>query len=683
MLRRRIYYSLKPFVPWGIRMGIRRHFALRKRMRTQHLWPINESSRMRPKKWIGWPEGKQFAFILSHDVEGRKGLAQVEKLAKVEMELGFRSSFNFIPEGEYKVPSHLIEWLKKNNFEVGVHDLRHDGKLFGSREHFNKSAKRINEYLKKWEAEGYRSGFMLHNLEWFHELNILYDASTFDSDPFEPQPDPANTIFPFWVPNPKGENHDTSSGNNNSSAQGYVELPYTLAQDSTIFLLFKEDNNYIWEHKTDWLAKNGGMVFLNLHPDYVNFTEKKTRQNEFSISRYKDFLNYIKNHYKDKFWHCLPRDVATYVKKNRESVEHINSTKPLSKADLKKEKKRKIWIDLENTPHIPFFNPIKKELEKLKFEVVLTARDAYQTCDMADLYKLQYKRIGRHYGKNKLLKLIGLLIRTGQLVPFALRERPMLSLNHGSRTHNFVSNLLHIPTLTISDYEHASQRFIWKPTWTMVPKPIAETYKGADSSNLLRYDGLKEDVYAPQLKIDGSIKAQLGIREGEIMVTVRPPATEAHYHNPEAEELFRLFMERINELDHAMAVLLPRNERQKSEIKMKFSKWFEKPGKIVIPNQVVDGMNLVWHSDLVVSGGGTMNREAAALGVPVYSIFRGTAGAVDKKLESEGRLVFIQNPEDVEKKILIVSRDKTAALDQRPRKALIDIIKHISIICHS
>ena len=116
--------------------------------------------------------------------------------------LGFRSSFNFIPEGAYRVPPAFRDELTRNGFEVGVPDLKHDGRLFRSVAEFRSRAMRINEYLRDWNAVGFRSGFMLHNLDWLHNLDIEYDMSTFDTDPFEPQPDGRNTIFPFWVPLP-------------------------------------------------------------------------------------------------------------------------------------------------------------------------------------------------------------------------------------------------------------------------------------------------------------------------------------------------------------------------------------------------------------------------------------------------------------------------------------------------
>ena len=129
-------------------MALRRWFALRKPDSVLEQWPILPGSEKPPANWPGWPDGQQFAFVLTHDVEGPEGLAKVRKLAELEMQLGFRSCFNFIPESDYTVPATLRTWLRENGFEVGVHDLHHDGKLFSSREVFQKGVPTINHHLK-------------------------------------------------------------------------------------------------------------------------------------------------------------------------------------------------------------------------------------------------------------------------------------------------------------------------------------------------------------------------------------------------------------------------------------------------------------------------------------------------------------------------------------------------------
>ena len=321
MIRNRLYYALKPMIPSSTRMAVRRWFAQNKRKRAECVWPILPGSEKRPAGWIGWPEGKRFAFVLTHDVESARGVERSPRLMELEAELGFCSSFNFIPEGGYRTSPMLLNDLRRNGFEVGVHDLHHDGKLYRNREDFRRKAHQINRHLKGWGAVGFRSGFMLHNLEWLHDLTIAYDASTFDTDPFEPQPDGAWTIFPFWVPAPvKTEieslkSDPTSDLRSQPSRSGYVELPYTLPQDSTLFLLFRERTPEIWFKKLDWIAENGGMALVNVHPDYTDFSGKsKGRNGEYPVQLYRELLEYVQSRYAGQYWHALPHEVATHLR---------------------------------------------------------------------------------------------------------------------------------------------------------------------------------------------------------------------------------------------------------------------------------------------------------------------------------------------------------------------------------
>lgn len=296
-----LYYLLKPAIPHSVRLKLRARYASRQRQRSADVWPINESIGQPPEWWSGWPEGKKFAFVLTHDVEGTKGMKRCQALAELEMKLGFRSSFNFVPEGEYDTPVSLRSFLAEHGFEVGVHDLHHDGTLYRSKAEFSAAAVRINKHLENWQAVGFRSAFMFHNLDWLKELNVLYDASTFDTDPFEPQPDSANTIFPFWV--------------GRSDGSGYVELPYSLAQDSTLYLVLGEETNEIWKRKLDWVAKHGGMALVNVHPDYIAFGEK-VGQAEFPVRLYEEFLAHVSAQFGADAWCALPCDVAQFVKKS-------------------------------------------------------------------------------------------------------------------------------------------------------------------------------------------------------------------------------------------------------------------------------------------------------------------------------------------------------------------------------
>jgi glycosyltransferase involved in cell wall biosynthesis len=304
---RRLYYAVKPFLPWRVRMGLRRMLARRKLNASKEVWPVDPAAATPPPGWNGWPEGKRFSFVLTHDVEGVEGLAKCRQLAELEMEMGVRSSFNFIPEGEYKVPKELRDWLIANGFEVGIHDLRHDGKLFQSHSSFRLKAARINQYAREWGATGFRAGFMLRNLDWYHQLDISYDASTFDTDPFEPQPDGARTIFPFWVPAITGQ----------AERPGYVELPYTLPQDFSLFLLLREKSPEIWLKKLDWIAQNGGMSLVIVHPDYLCFEGEKPHAHTFPVSHYRALLKHVRDHHAGKYWQALPREVANFAAQSR------------------------------------------------------------------------------------------------------------------------------------------------------------------------------------------------------------------------------------------------------------------------------------------------------------------------------------------------------------------------------
>jgi uncharacterized protein len=316
---------------------------------------------------------------------------------------------------------------------------------------------------------------------------------------------------------------------------------------------------------------------------------------------------------------------------------------------------KKIWIDLDNSPHVPFFLPIMEELNHRGYQVLLTARDSYQVCELLHLYDLPCKVIGSHWGRNRLLKMLGTCLRALRLLPFIASNKPDLAVSHGSRAQTLASFLLGIPTLTMYDYEFTSGIPFVRSLWLGAPEYLPDLVDYKAKSRMFKYPGLKEDVYVPRFRPDPTVRKQLGISSDDLMILVRPPATEAHYHNPEAEVLFAAAMHLFMEQPQTRVVLLPRNGRQSADLQTTWRKCIAER-KIVIPPHAMDGLNLIWSSDLVVSGGGTMNREAAALGIPVYSIFRGTIGAVDRYLASQNRLVLLETVEDVRTKIALQRR---------------------------
>jgi peptidoglycan/xylan/chitin deacetylase (PgdA/CDA1 family) len=293
------YYALKPWIPRNVQLMARRAWIWRRMGQYGAVWPIDAGAGISPVDWPGWPEGKRFALVLTHDVERPGGLSRVPELAEMERRLGFRSSYYFVPE-KYELPPRLRKDLDADGFEVGVHGLNHDGKYFNSREIFADRALRINRYLKEWNAVGFRMPAMHHKLDWFHDLRIEYDASTFDTDPFEPQSDGIRTIFPFRV---KGE----------SGQRGYVELPYTLPQDFLLYVLLREKTIDIWKKKLDWIVERGGMALLLVHPDYMCFERRRLGSEEYPADYYREMLLHVKTRYEDLFWNALPREVAFHV----------------------------------------------------------------------------------------------------------------------------------------------------------------------------------------------------------------------------------------------------------------------------------------------------------------------------------------------------------------------------------
>lgn len=293
------YYSMKFLIPRSLQIWMRRQLILRKRASCADIWPIDKSAGDPPAGWTGWPDGKRFALVLTHDVDKAKGGNNCYQLAEIEECLGFRSSFNFVSK-DYKVPAALRQHLTDRGFEIGVHGLHHNGNPFRSESYFKLQAIEINRYLKDWGAVGFRSPSMYHDLEMLHHLDIEYDASTFDTDPFEPQPDSMGTIFPFWVPD-------------RDRQKGYVELPYTLPQDFLLFVLMQEKNVDVWKKKLAWIVAHGGMALFITHPDYMNF-DKHPSFEEYPARWYMEFLDYIRSQYKDQYWHILPREMARWWK---------------------------------------------------------------------------------------------------------------------------------------------------------------------------------------------------------------------------------------------------------------------------------------------------------------------------------------------------------------------------------
>lgn len=671
----RFYYGLKPLIPRSVQIKVRRGVAKIRRKSFSRSWPILEKAGRQPEGWKGWPDNKKFALAILHDVDSILGLTNCLRLLDLDLALGIKASFNFVAE-DYWVPLWYLQKIKDNGFEVGLHGLTHDARLFLSRKKFDKAFERIKYYQIHWGAVGFVAPSMICNQKWLTEFNLMWGCSSFDTDPFEPQRQDVHTIFPFYV---KGS----------QPYSGYIEIPYTLPQDHALFVILQEKDIQIWKRKIDWIAQQGGLAMLNVHPDYLNF-ENRWALDNYPANLYIDFINYVKEKYEGQYWLALPREIAQFWKENYvPEIQAESSGLELKKLSFKLGNKStntkppvpatRIWIDLDNTPHVPFFIPIIRELERRGHQIVISARDAFQVCQLADQKGLRFTKAGKHYGKNPIKKIWGLFFRGFQLIPFIKINKPELALSHGARSQVFIANLLGLPSILMSDYEYSRTIPPARARWLIVPEALMGNLGNFRPDKIKYYRGLKEDVYIPYFEPDFNLSRELGLKEEEIILTVRPPAEEAHYYNPESTSLFIELMTRISKTEGVRAILLPRHQIQEERLKKTYPEWFEK-GKTIVPSRAVDGLNLIWLSDLVVSGGGTMNREAAALGVPVYSIFRGKIGSIDRRLYEQGRLVLIQNKKDVWEKIKFERRpkDQTFKTDWRP--ALMDIVDNIEDI---
>lgn len=306
-----------------------------------------------------------------------------------------------------------------------------------------------------------------------------------------------------------------------------------------------------------------------------------------------------------------------------------------------------IWIDIENLPNVLFFKPIIRELEQRGHRVSVTARDYAQLLDLLRLYSIDYVRIGRHYGKNKLMKMIGGGIRSFRLLAWSINKRIGIAVGFGSRSLAFACFVRRIPNVTAYDYEYVSIYLLNK--WVnkiMIPDAIPREFivkHGAARNKIVQFAGYKEEIYVGRFAHSGDSFQDLGIDLSRIIITIRPPAILAHYHDKRSEVLFEELINIICGREEVIGIISPRTKAQIEELNRRNLR------NISILRRPVNGLELVWNSDIVVSGGGTMIREAAALGVPAYSIFTGKEGAVDKKLEEEGRIVFLRRLEDLKK----------------------------------
>lgn len=309
----------------------------------------------------------------------------------------------------------------------------------------------------------------------------------------------------------------------------------------------------------------------------------------------------------------------------------------------------RIWIDLANSPHVPFFRALSNELNDRGHEIEVTARNFAETVELAQAAGFSPAVISGHGGRELAGKAGNLLRRAWALRGWA-HGRPFdLALSHNSYSQILAARSLSLRSVTLMDYEHqpanhVAFRFAAR---IIVPRAFPESALvryGAHDGKVKRYNGTKEDVYLADFEPDPSFAAQLrdiGINQEDILVVVRPPARDALYHRFE-NELFDELVERLLANPAVKVILLPRNESQRAAYGPRAS------AKLILLAHALDGPNLIAASDVVISAGGTMNREAAALGVPAATIYAGEWAAIDEELVREGRLRRIRTQEDLQ-----------------------------------
>jgi predicted glycosyltransferase len=300
----------------------------------------------------------------------------------------------------------------------------------------------------------------------------------------------------------------------------------------------------------------------------------------------------------------------------------------------------RIWVDLTNSPHVLVLRPVIERLRERGHEVQVTARDFAQTLALCDRFGIEHSAIGHHRGAGLLGKARGLASRSAQLTRWARSRRFDLALGHGSNDVTVAAALLRIPCSTTFDYEWAAVQHNVNcrlAQAVVVPEviPPERLYRYGARGKLGRYAGLKEEYYLADFEPDRAVLDELGLDPAQPIAVLRTPPAVSLYHRFEND----VFGAVLEQLRGSQTVVLPRTGEQRDELR--------RAGGWVVPERAIDAQSLISYADLVVSAGGTMNREAVALGTPGFTVFEGRLGAVDERLIAEGRLARLERPDQV------------------------------------
>jgi predicted glycosyltransferase len=348
---------------------------------------------------------------------------------------------------------------------------------------------------------------------------------------------------------------------------------------------------------------------------------------------------------------------------------------------------KSIWFDLDNSPHVPLFASIIRHYRERGVEVILTARDHSQTIELLELHGFggTYTVLGSHYGKSKINKIRGLVVRAIELVSHIRKmKKPVaVAVSHGSRSMVLAAKWMKIPVVTMYDYEFTETGIFNRfSDVVLVPDRIPDVALDEiklPAAKRRKYPGIKEELYVndfePVLDFRSQLLKKYNADENAILAVLRPPATTANYHSEKSEVLLDDILHFLLNAHRVFTVIVPRTAEQAAKMRRSIDSVADSAGCFAILDEAVDGLQLAFACDLLISGGGTMNREAALLGVPVYSIFAGRQGALDRQMEAEGLVTFIRDARDLSK-IRLEHRDrqKLSALTDRVEAFVIDAI---------
>ncbi len=333
----------------------------------------------------------------------------------------------------------------------------------------------------------------------------------------------------------------------------------------------------------------------------------------------------------------------------------------------------RIWVDLDNSPHVLFFRPLLSRMSCLGHELVVSAREHAQTTALCEQHGLTVTRIGSHGGGGQAAKAVSLASRSWRCRMFAKRMNPQLAVSHGSRALTVAAWSLGIPVVTIYDYEKARYGLFNRLSRRVLAPALipAEALRqiGLDLRKLRQYSGVKEEVYLAGHVPVCDYRKEFSVGPQEALVVLRPPATKAHYHVAATDRLYEDTLRYLSDQNDLVIILLSRDDSQIAEARSALNR---SRARLIAPSSVLDGPGLMMQADLVISGGGTMNREAALLGTPVYSIFCGSLGAIDRHFIECGRMVHLQSASEL--RGISIQRRATASAPLAPNPDLVEWI---------